>query len=49
MHTSDLVAQVAAIAVASVGMVTAWLITRHCPDTAPDPLPAPGDEPERPS
>ena len=32
MHTSDLVAQVTSIAVATVGMALAWVLTRRCTD-----------------
>lgn len=50
MHTSDLLAQVTSIVVASIGMVIAWLVTRRNP--APIPHPAPehdaGADAERP-
>ncbi len=50
MHTSDLVAQVTSIVVATAGMVIAWLATRHCPVplTHPTRNSEPGADAERP-
>ncbi|MGW3153666.1 hypothetical protein [Streptomyces sp. NPDC001089] len=48
MRTSDLVAQVASIVVAAVGMVIAWLVTRRFPEPAHIPGPTPGADAERP-
>ncbi|MEV7902216.1 hypothetical protein [Streptomyces anulatus] len=50
MHTSDLVAQVTSIVVASTGMVIAWLSMRCRPCRDDPPLPPPsGNDAERPS
>lgn len=47
MHTSDLLAQLTSIVVATVGMVIAWLLTRRCPTPMTLPPAEPGTDAER--